>query len=185
MKDHELVTALAALLICLVFCARQIRVLGEMWGWCACVYLFVCVLQGERGLPGQTGPIGKRGSIGGMGLPGRQGVLGSKGQPVSNDLLTYHWFSLHDNFLAGAVLKIIIFLLLCIHQGDSGEQGFPGVLGLFGPKVRSCSFILCFSFPVCIKLLSLWPDLKISLAKWLQKQFLCLTHFLFEVLYFG
>ena len=46
----------------------------------------LCVLQGERGLPGQTGPSGKRGSIGGMGLPGKQADLGPRGQPVSTDL---------------------------------------------------------------------------------------------------
>ena len=90
----------------------------------------MCVLQGERGLPGQTGPTGKRGYFGGMGLPGRQGDMGSKGQPVSR-------IPLHDSFLGGVVTKIIIPLLFCIHQGDFGEQGFPGVLGLFGPKVRS------------------------------------------------
>lgn len=97
-----------------------------------CLCVFVCVLQGERGLPGQSGPTGKRGNIGGMGLPGRQGDMGSKGQPVSNNLLT-----LHDNFLGCVMMKIIVLLLFCIHQGDFGEQGFPGVLGLFGPKVRS------------------------------------------------
>lgn len=48
--------------------------------FCPCV----CVSQGERGLPGQTGPSGKRGHIGGMGLPGKQGHQGPKGQPVSN-----------------------------------------------------------------------------------------------------
>lgn len=51
-----------------------------------CLRVFVCVLQGERGLPGQTGASGKRGSIGGMGLPGKQGDPGPKGQPVSTDL---------------------------------------------------------------------------------------------------
>lgn len=46
----------------------------------------MCVLQGERGLLGQTGASGKRGSVGGMGLPGKQGDPGPKGQPVSIDL---------------------------------------------------------------------------------------------------
>lgn len=51
-----------------------------------CLHVFMCVLQGERGLPGQTGPSGKKGSVGGMGLPGKQGEQGPKGQPVSADL---------------------------------------------------------------------------------------------------
>uniref|UniRef100_A0A671RG68 Thrombospondin-like N-terminal domain-containing protein n=1 Tax=Sinocyclocheilus anshuiensis TaxID=1608454 RepID=A0A671RG68_9TELE len=38
---------------------------------------------GERGIPGQTGPPGKRGFNGGMGFPGKQGDRGVKGQPVS------------------------------------------------------------------------------------------------------
>lgn len=48
---------------------------------CVCV----CVLQGEIGLPGQTGASGKRGFNGGMGLPGIQGDRGPKGQPVRTD----------------------------------------------------------------------------------------------------
>lgn len=31
-------------------------------------------------------------------------------------------------------------LVLLSAQGDSGEMGFPGVAGLFGPKVQ-CSFL--------------------------------------------
>lgn len=53
----------------------------------------MCVLQGERGLPGQTGASGKRGSVGGMGLPGKQGDLGPKGQLVSTYLSITKKFS--------------------------------------------------------------------------------------------
>lgn len=51
-----------------------------------CLRVFICVLQGERGLSGQTGASGKKGFIGEMGLPGKQGDQGPKGQPVSTDL---------------------------------------------------------------------------------------------------
>ena len=93
----------------------------------------MCVLQGERGLPGQTGAQGKKGSVGGMGLPGKQGDPGPKGQPVSTDLSNnIKLFSLTYTLL----VHVMIPSLLCVYQGDTGEQGFSGMFGLFGPKVR-------------------------------------------------
>lgn len=101
----------------------------------------LCV-QGDRGLPGQSGPTGKRGSSGGMGLPGTQGDQGPKGQPVSTNIA-------EKKIISKLVIQNYFPLLgLCsdegnssfpfsVHQGDTGEQGFPGVLGLFGPKVTS------------------------------------------------
>lgn len=65
------------------------------------------VPQGERGLPGHTGPAGKRGFPGGMGLLGKQGDQGSKGQPVSWDFRHLMSKLLPDLFSV-AVIKIII-----------------------------------------------------------------------------
>lgn len=80
--DRDLVAAIR--LVCRDVCSEVIG--RDVRMMCMCLRGFVCVLQGERGLPGQTGGSGKRGSIGGMGLPGKQGDLGPKGQPVSTDL---------------------------------------------------------------------------------------------------
>ncbi len=84
-KDNKLVAALA------VSTGLSGCLFSEVIGWddeeyVHVFYMYVCVLQGERGLPGQSGASGKRGSVGGMGLPGRQGDPGPKGQPVSTDL---------------------------------------------------------------------------------------------------
>lgn len=110
---------------------------------CACV----CVFQGERGLPGQMGPAGKRGFVGVMGFPGKPGDLGGKGQAVSRDVLLINPFLLYMTlFLCLLFLSNVIFFC----QGDSGEQGFPGVLGMFGPKVSYLGFSIqhsSFEFP--------------------------------------
>lgn len=69
--------------------------------------MFVCVLQGERGLPGQTGASGKRGSVGGMGLPGKQGDLGPRGQLVS----TYLSNNFLGNFFACSVMILSLLFV--------------------------------------------------------------------------
>lgn len=92
---------------------------------CACF-----ILQGERGLPGHHGASGKRGPIGSIGLPGKQGDVGPKGQPVSSD------YKFKVAFIS-LVFTVIKPFLLLVQQGDPGEQGLPGVWGLFGPKVQS------------------------------------------------
>lgn len=79
-KKHQPSAAEMEIHVWKLFCllAAGFKVFGWMWRWYSCV-----ASQGDRGLPGQIGPAGKRGSDGGTGLPGRQGDLGSKGQPVS------------------------------------------------------------------------------------------------------
>lgn len=77
MSDRELVVASLVASTAASMHARFV------WVGCACIYLCLCALQGDRGLPGQAGPSGKRGFTGGMGFPGKQGDQGPKGQPVS------------------------------------------------------------------------------------------------------
>lgn len=94
-------------------------------------------IQGERGLRGQSGPPGKRGFKGGMGLPGPQGDKGPKGQPVS---FSHRYKDFNDARSCCVPLSEESMLLtvdLILFQGDTGEPGFPGILGGFGPRVCS------------------------------------------------
>lgn len=84
--------------------------------------LSVCVLQGEIGLPGQTGASGKRGFNGGMGLPGIQGDRGPKGQPVRTDWSKFFFF-LSSSSLPSQWFYFYIYLFVRGIQANKGFQG--------------------------------------------------------------
>lgn len=46
---------------------------------------------------------------------------------------------------------IVITKLFSVYQGDGGEQGFPGVLGPFGPKVSFCGVCSTLKFYISSK----------------------------------
>ncbi|XP_015684544.1 collagen alpha-1(XXVII) chain-like, partial [Protobothrops mucrosquamatus] len=72
---------------------------------------------GERGSPGEVGPLGKRGSQGGTGLPGTSGDPGSKGQPGDVGESGFPG-------IAG----------LFGPKGPPGDLGFKGIQGPKGPQ---------------------------------------------------
>lgn len=75
-----------------------------------------------------------------MGLPGSQGDKGLKGQPVR----MRHTKTLLNLFNKDQTCNLFgsFHFLIChlfFAQGDTGKQGFPGILGNFGPRVRPAS----------------------------------------------
>lgn len=96
-------------------------------------------IQGEQGLRGQSGPPGKRGFKGGMGLPGSQGDKGPKGQPVSFSHRYKNFNDVRSCCVPLSEESMLLTVDLILSQGDTGEPGFPGILGGFGPRVCSAS----------------------------------------------
>lgn len=57
-------------------------------------------------------------------------------------------------------------LVLLSAQGDSGEMGFPGVAGLFGPKVQCTSYCVYSAHPSVDSLLGLYLALTVPARRW-------------------